>query len=175
MLNLGVEPTGMSNSVAAGPSDRTFSGLRRRLVEAFSWRWRFVAIPRIKRLFGVPDLQWMRVVSNRDSEQFVQTLNYHDMDVLEICPGCDRWKAIQFKSYRATTYPGYDLCEGPLSVEGFDLVIAEQVLEHVHFPIEPSSLFCKCCSPVDGSWSRRHFSCVSTLTRMIAHDGRKTA
>jgi SAM-dependent methyltransferase len=112
----------------------TPTGLKGRIAEAVSWRWRFVVAPWIKRLFGVPDVQWGRVVSNREGEHFIRSLNYRAMDVVEISPGGDRWKVFPFKSYTGTSFPAYDLCAGPLEAEGFDLVIAEQVLEHVHWP-----------------------------------------
>jgi len=54
--------------------------------------------------------------------------------VLEFSPGSERWKAFGFKSYLSTSFPDYDVCAGPLRAEAFDLVIAEQVLEHVHWP-----------------------------------------
>jgi SAM-dependent methyltransferase len=38
-----------------------------------------------------------------------------------------------FRTYRSACYPDYDLCAGPLS-ETFDLVIAEQVFEHLLWP-----------------------------------------
>ena len=48
-------------------------------------------------------------------------------------PG-NTWSRFGFGSYRCTSYPDYDVCSAPLEIEGFDLVIAEQVLEHVRLP-----------------------------------------
>jgi SAM-dependent methyltransferase len=108
--------------------------LWRKLCEGLSWRWRFVAAPKLKRLFGIPDIQWGRVVSDRDGEEFVRALGPASLDVVEISSTSDRWRKFPFRSHVNTVYPEYDLCAGPLKTEAFDLVIAEQVLEHVHWP-----------------------------------------
>ena len=123
----------MVESTSAAPGRSPGIGLGRRLVEGLAWRWRFVVAPRIRRLLGIPGVQWARVVSDRDGENFVRSLDYRTMDVVEISSTSDRWKAFPFRSHLATSHPEYDLCAGPLRAEAFDLVIAEQVLEHVHW------------------------------------------
>jgi SAM-dependent methyltransferase len=102
--------------------------------DALSWRWRFVLRPSLKRLLGIQDVQWTRVVMNRECVRFARTLPVDRLDVLEISPGDSHWQDFGFGSYRRTMYQDYDVCAEPLRIEAFDLIIAEQVLEHVRQP-----------------------------------------
>jgi len=123
----------MSEATKASPV-QPWPGLWRSLREGVAWRWRWVVLPGIKRLVGIRNEQWCRVVSNRDNETFVRGLDCRLLDVVEISPGNERWRFFPFKSHVCTTYPDYDLCSGPFKKEAFDLIIAEQVLEHVQRP-----------------------------------------
>jgi SAM-dependent methyltransferase len=87
----------------------------------------------LRRLFGRDGVQWCRVVMNREIDRFIGSLNYEKMDVLEIS-GTRFQNHWSFRSYKTLTYPDYDFCSGPLAVEKFDLVIAEQVFEHILHP-----------------------------------------
>jgi SAM-dependent methyltransferase len=80
-----------------------------------------------------PKVQWCRVVMNEEVERFIRSLNCSKMDVLEVS-GTGSEGRYAFRSYRSTRYPEYDVCEGPLATEEFDLVIAEQVFEHILRP-----------------------------------------
>jgi SAM-dependent methyltransferase len=104
------------------------------LRDALSWRWRFIAWPFIKRHLHIQNVQWMRVVMYRECERLVRTLPFETFTVLEVSPSASHWASFGFRSYRPTTYPEYDMCEQPLVVNEFDLVIADQVLEHVRYP-----------------------------------------
>jgi SAM-dependent methyltransferase len=70
---------------------------------------------------------------NREVERFITSLDTKKMSVLEISGSRfrDRWP---FHSYTTVQYPDYDVCSGPLAVAEFDLVIAEQVFEHILHP-----------------------------------------
>ena len=89
---------------------------------------------RIRRWFR-PDVevQWCRVVMNREIAQFIETLDCSRIDALEIS-GIGSRDRHSFRSYQTVQYPKYDICEGPLALRQFDLIIAEQVLEHVVRP-----------------------------------------
>lgn len=78
-------------------------------------------------------VQWCRVVMNREIERFIRSLNCSQLDVLEVS-GAGSEGRYAFRSYLSTRYPEYDVCAGPLAAEQFDLVIAEQVFEHVLRP-----------------------------------------
>lgn len=78
-------------------------------------------------------VQWCRVVMNDEIERFIRSLDCPHIDALEIS-GSGSQGRYNFKSYRTADFPDYDVCSGPLAKEQFDLVIAEQVFEHVLRP-----------------------------------------
>lgn len=89
---------------------------------------------RIKQwLGGGSDVHWCRVVMNREIEAFIRSLDCPNIDALEIS-GTGSQGRYEFKSYRTVAFPEYDVCKGPLAHERFDLVIAEQVFEHILRP-----------------------------------------
>lgn len=75
---------------------------------------------------------WCRVVMNRQTRNFIMARRPEALDALEI--GGGDWSYFPFRSYRTVDYPEYDVCERPLALSQWDLVIAEQVLEHVLRP-----------------------------------------
>ncbi|MGC2814152.1 MAG: methyltransferase domain-containing protein [Candidatus Acidiferrum sp.] len=89
--------------------------------------------PAMRRLLGLGGVQWLRVVMNAEIEKFVRSLDCAKIDALEIS-GTASQERYPFRSYRAVHYPEYDVCEKPLAAEQFDLVIAEQVFEHILRP-----------------------------------------
>jgi hypothetical protein len=74
---------------------------------------------------------WARVVMIEETRRLVGTLHPERLDALEISG--ETWKDFGFKSYQSVDYPEYDVCEGPLP-ERYDLIIAEQVFEHLLWP-----------------------------------------
>jgi hypothetical protein len=115
---------------------------RRRRVMAFltgddapAWRRheykRAFARPLVRWLTAADSPAWARVVMNGETRRLVGALGPQRLDALEISG--DKWKDFGFRSYRAADYPGYDVCEGPLP-ERYDVVIAEQVFEHLLWP-----------------------------------------
>lgn len=74
---------------------------------------------------------WGRIVMDRETEKLVRKLPYAQLEVLEIAG--EKWMPFGFKSYVSVDYPAYDLCKDPLPGR-FDLVIAEQVFEHLLRP-----------------------------------------
>jgi len=86
----------------------------------------------LRKRLGGTDEQWQRVVMNRTTDQYVRSLDVANMDALEIS-GKD-WARVPFRSYRSIYFPEYDVCSEPLRREGWDIVIAEQVFEHVVAP-----------------------------------------
>jgi len=79
-------------------------------------------------------VHWCRVVMNRAVRDFVDGLPRHRMDVLEVSGNSWGDPAFGFRSYRSLSYPQYDLCQAPFAREFCDLLILEQVLEHVRRP-----------------------------------------
>jgi SAM-dependent methyltransferase len=83
-----------------------------------------------ERIFGTGQA-YARVVMDRATERYVRGLDYESFDALEV--GGSKWESFGFASYRSANLPEYDWCAGTLG-ERFDIVIAEQVLEHVVDP-----------------------------------------
>lgn len=84
------------------------------------------------------ETQWCRIVMNRNIESFISSLDCPNIDALEIS-GTGSQDRYNFRSYRAVQYPEYDVCEGVLEPERFDLIIAEQVFEHILRPDKAAS------------------------------------
>jgi SAM-dependent methyltransferase len=88
----------------------------------------------VRRLFTLPGrIHWCRVVMERECDAFADGLDTAALACLEISAGRSRWPKRKWASYKSTAFPGYDLCAAPLA-ERFDIIIAEQVLEHVPDP-----------------------------------------
>jgi hypothetical protein len=94
--------------------------------------WRMRRLQRVaKRLLGTAEQQWARVVMDTETARFVSGLEVHRLDVLEISG--TKWADRGFASYRSVQFPEFDLCAQRTS-ELYDLIIAEQVFEHVLWP-----------------------------------------
>jgi SAM-dependent methyltransferase len=75
---------------------------------------------------------WVRIVMNDETRTLVQSVQPRELSVLEISG--DYWGYVeQFKTYRSVHYPEFDICASALTDE-FDLIIAEQVFEHLLWP-----------------------------------------
>ena len=82
--------------------------------------------------FTQADKQWARVIMNRETLDLIAELNRSTLDVLEMSG--DEWnKKLSFKSYKSVHFPNFDICQST-SAEKFDLIIAEQVFEHLLWP-----------------------------------------
>ncbi|MHB8095702.1 MAG: methyltransferase domain-containing protein [Candidatus Aminicenantales bacterium] len=78
-----------------------------------------------------PDRQWCRIVMNRETEKLIAALDTKRLDALEVSG--NRWQSAPFRSYRSVSYPEFDACSPPSGMSA-DLVIAEQVFEHLLWP-----------------------------------------
>jgi SAM-dependent methyltransferase len=77
---------------------------------------------------------WVRVMLYRDAFAFIRELGPEKLDVMEVSGGVQWRREFIFKSYRATEYPGFDICADALP-DRFDLIIADQVFEHLKWPM----------------------------------------
>ena len=68
---------------------------------------------------------------DRETDTYMRALDYTSMRALEISG--KKWADFGFGSYSRAQYPEYDWCAGPLD-ETYDVIIAEQVLEHLTRP-----------------------------------------
>ena len=78
-----------------------------------------------------PANHWCRIVMEAATEKIIAGLDYKNFETLEISG--DKWINFGFKSCQSLAYPKYDICNNILE-EKFDLIIAEQVFEHLHYP-----------------------------------------
>jgi SAM-dependent methyltransferase len=69
---------------------------------------------------------------DRATHEFMSGLDRRRLDCLEISG--TKWRTFGFRSYESVKYPAYDVCTGPCRVASYDVVIAEQVLEHILWP-----------------------------------------
>lgn len=75
---------------------------------------------------------WQRVVMYEKCDAFIDGLRPPRMDALEISPG-HNFQKHAFRSFAKTDYPKFNICEDQLDRE-FDLIIADQVWEHLKWP-----------------------------------------
>ncbi len=82
---------------------------------------------------GYNTTHWARVVMYDECFKFVRSLGPQDLDVCEISAGLQWRQAFKFRSYTPTQYPEFDICSQVLD-RTFDLVIADQIFEHLRWP-----------------------------------------
>lgn len=90
------------------------------------------------------DRQWLRIVMNRDVTAWLDGLPADQIDVVEVSGALrgDR----PWKSYTRLDYPDFDLT-APRDVGTFDVVICEQVLEHVPDPFRAAETLAALARP----------------------------
>jgi SAM-dependent methyltransferase len=91
---------------------------------------------RIMRLLdriGYDYRHWTRPVMYETCGSWIRELRPSELDVLEIAPGW-MWQQFPFKSYTGAPYPEFDICRQKMDRK-FDLIIADQVWEHLLWPI----------------------------------------
>lgn len=79
--------------------------------------------------------QWSRVVMYRELFDEIRRMGPEKLSVLEIAPGGPNspWRALGFAEYTGVDYPQFDICKDRLDRQ-FDLIIADQVFEHLLWP-----------------------------------------
>ncbi|MDD4962496.1 MAG: methyltransferase domain-containing protein [Gallionella sp.] len=75
---------------------------------------------------------WNRTVMYQTCFEWVKALHPEKLDVLEISAG-SIWQPLGFKSYTEANFPDFDVCSMALPQQ-FDLIIADQVFEHLIWP-----------------------------------------
>ena len=88
---------------------------------------------RAVRRVGYDTTDWVRSVMYDRAFQFVRSLGPEKLDVLEISGGKQWTREFKFKTYESTDYPPFDICAQTLPRQ-FDLIIADQVFEHLKWP-----------------------------------------
>lgn len=86
---------------------------------------------RIYHHWGTTGQHWARVVMDEATGKIIQNISPHNLSALEISG--NRWQNYGFLSYKHAFFPDFDLCYSKTD-ETFDLIIAEQVFEHLLWP-----------------------------------------
>lgn len=105
---------------------------RIRLEETFISKVDPERVKRWLRAVGYDPGHWVRTVMYRECFQMIQEIGPERLDALEISAG-QEWCRLPFRSYTPTTYPEFDICKDRLDRQ-FDLIIADQVFEHLLWP-----------------------------------------
>jgi SAM-dependent methyltransferase len=116
------------------PENRMFRSLIVRCVRPLPFGDRVISAGRTLLGLGESETQnhWARIVMNRETRKLVDALAPNKLEVLEVSG--TTWNIEgYFKDYTFTSYPMYDVCAQPLE-RSFDLIIAEQVFEHLLWP-----------------------------------------
>ena len=99
-------------------------------------------------VIGRESEQWLRIVMDQATLCWVKELPHCELNVAEVSG--TRWmNMLTFRSYDHFGYPEWDLCQTPLPRQ-FDLVIAEQVFEHLAYPGRAAVNVLKSLKP--GGW-----------------------
>lgn len=82
---------------------------------------------------GYDVTQWIRVAQHRAWLHKIQRLSPPSLDAFEVSPQGQTIWARGWRSYTAGQYPEFDICAARVNGQ-YDVVIADQVLEHVSDP-----------------------------------------
>lgn len=95
-----------------------------------------------------PAGHWLRVVVNRSVDARIASLGPTSRTAAEISG--ENHAARPWKRYTSLNYPDFDLCAPLPDDRTFDVVICEQVLEHVVDPWAAAANLRRLCAP--GAW-----------------------
>ncbi len=91
-------------------------------------------IKKIARNFGFNLEYWHRYASYKLIKKDISFLKLESLDVLEISAG-EYWKEnFNFKSFDQMNFPKYDICHDISGEKKYDLIIADNVWEHLKYP-----------------------------------------
>jgi SAM-dependent methyltransferase len=93
---------------------------------------------------AAPD-HWQRLVVNRAVEEYILGLGPGECSAVEISG--DAHAARPWKRYASLSYPDFDLCAPLVDTHRYDVVICEQVLEHVVDPWAAVANLRELCTP----------------------------
>ncbi|NJO53423.1 MAG: class I SAM-dependent methyltransferase [Bacteroidales bacterium] len=84
-------------------------------------------------LIGYDTVDWIRTVMYQRAFAAIEEMGPDTLDVLEISAGPQWRHQFRFGSFTEMNYPQYDICSDTLEKQ-FDLIIADQVFEHLKWP-----------------------------------------
>ena len=89
--------------------------------------------------------QWQRVTLNRAVDEYLANLGPANLSAVEISGDAHARKG--WREYASAKYPEFDLCAPLPEVGRFDVVICEQVIEHVPDPCAAAANLRGLCTP----------------------------
>ena len=92
-----------------------------------------------------PGKHWSRIVLNRAVDARIGELNPGDCSAVEISG--ENHSERPWREYASLSFPDFDLCAPLVEERRFDVVICEQVLEHVPAPWTAAANLNKLCVP----------------------------
>ena len=93
--------------------------------------------------------QWQRVTLNRSIAAHIAALDPPSRSAAEISG--DAYASLPWSGYASLMYPEFDLCAPLTERRRFDVVICEQVLEHVVDPCAAAANLRKLCASRAGT------------------------
>lgn len=99
-----------------------------------------------RRIFpDLPEDAWCRVVMHREIDAYLRGVQPEQMSAVEVSGNW--YRDLPWKGYDAFDYPEFDLCEPSPIDRTYDVVICEQVLEHVIDPWRAVRTLYDLCRP----------------------------
>ena len=84
--------------------------------------------------FGFNLEYWHRYATYKLIKKDISFLKFENLDVLEISAG-EYWKEnYKFKSFDQMDFPEHDICKNVYGEKKYDLIIADNVWEHLRYP-----------------------------------------
>jgi SAM-dependent methyltransferase len=111
-----------------------------RIVRSVQRRWR-------KKFYldGTPESQWCRVVMNRRITRHLAELHPEQLTAIEVSGRLHQ--KVPWREYTTTEWATFDICAPPAHLEQHDVVLCEQVLEHVADPWQAVRTLHDLCRP----------------------------
>ncbi len=87
--------------------------------------------------FGFNTEHLIRYVVRKECKNLIESKFSSDISILEISES-EYWRSnLTYKKYKSANYPDFDICNNYLD-EKFDLIIADNVWEHLKYPYKAS-------------------------------------
>jgi SAM-dependent methyltransferase len=94
---------------------------------------------------GGPTDQWCRIVMNGKIRGHLVGLSPQTRSAVEVSGSS--YRDLAWRDYRPTSYEDLDVCAPPPNLDSYDVVICEQVLEHVEDPWRAARTLHDLCNP----------------------------
>ena len=114
---------------------------------------------------------WARVVMDQETDRLIRGLDLEHSSALEISG--QKWRGRGFRHYLSVEFPAYDVCSAVLD-DQFDIIIAEQVFEHLLWPYRAVRNVFQMLTPNGAFLITTPFLIRFTNTRQIARAGRSS-